>query len=123
VTVDQVAQNPPTLVGGTIADGTFVLTGLTIYTGPQGPTGASGTAATTLQIASGTIQVATTGAPTTRTETLTTSGVNFTATDTCPDTTVIQGTYTATSTSLIVQFSGGTDDAGARTIQETFTKR
>ena len=53
--------------------------------------------------------------------TLATSGTSFTSTDTCPDTTVIQGSYTATATTLVIQLPGGTDDAGARTVVETFT--
>jgi hypothetical protein len=117
----QVAQNPPTLVGGTIVDGTYFLTGLTTYTGPQGPTGSSGMSQTTIKISGGTIQVITNGTPATRNETLTTTGNQFTSTDTCPDTNVIQGTYTATPTTLVVQFSGGTDDAGARTVAESFS--
>jgi hypothetical protein len=117
----EVAQNPPTLVGGTIVDGTYFLTGLTTYTGPQGSTGSSGTTQTTIKISGATIQVITNGTPATRNETLTTTGNQFTSTDTCPDTNVIQGTYTATATTLVVQFSAGTDDAGARTVAESFS--
>jgi len=123
VTSEQIAQNPPTLVGGTIANGTYFLTGLAIYTEPEGPTGAGGTTQTTIQITGTTIQIASSGTPATRTATLAISGIDFTSTDTCPDTMVIQGTYTATTTSLVVQYPGGTDDAGARTVQETFAKQ
>ena len=43
--------------------------------------------------------------------------------DTCPDTDTRPGTYTATPTTFTVQLDGGTDDAGARTLVETFTKQ
>ena len=119
----QVAENPPAMQGGTVVDGTYFLTNLTIYTGPEGPTGATGTSDTTIQITGNTIQVVTNGTPGTRTETFAGTGSTFTATDTCPDATVIQGAYTATSTSFVVQFPGGADDAGARTVEETFAKQ
>jgi hypothetical protein len=108
VTGAQVAENPPAMQGGT---------------GPEGPTGATGTSDTTIQITGNTIQVVTNGTPGTRTETFAGTGSTFTATDTCPDATVIQGAYTATSTSFVVQFPGGADDAGARTVEETFAKQ
>ncbi|MGO9838089.1 MAG: hypothetical protein ACLP1X_28230 [Polyangiaceae bacterium] len=123
VTGMQVAENPPTLAGGTPVNGTYFLTSLTIYTGPEGPAGAAGPAQTTIQISGSTIQVVTNGTPGTRTEMFTASGTSFTATDTCPDTSGFQGTYTATATSFVVQFPGGTDDAGARTVEETFAKQ
>jgi|HubBroStandDraft_1064217.scaffolds.fasta_scaffold81993_2 hypothetical protein len=123
VTGAQVAENPPAMQGGTVVDGTYFLTNLTIYTGPEGPTGATGMTDTTIQITGNTIQVVTNGTPGTRTETFAGTGSTFTATDTCPDTTVIQGAYTATSSSFVVQFPGGTDDAGARTVEETFAKQ
>jgi hypothetical protein len=124
VTGAQVAANPPALQGGTVVDGTYALTNLTIYTGPDGPTGSTGMSQTTIEISGATIQVATNGTPGTRTETFaSTAGGTFTATDTCPDTSAFQGAYSATSTTFVVQFPGGTDDAGARTVQETFTKQ
>ncbi|HEY8087251.1 MAG TPA: hypothetical protein VIF09_05390 [Polyangiaceae bacterium] len=123
VTTAQIAADPPALQGGTIADGTYVLTSVAIDTGPAGPAGASGTDRVTIEVAGSTIQEVSDGPPVTRTVTLTTSGSQFTATDTCPDTTVVQGTYSATATTLVVAFGGGTDDAGARTVVETFTKQ
>jgi hypothetical protein len=123
VTEMQVAMAPPMLQGGTIADGTYFLTGFTIYTGPQGATGAMGTRQTTLQIMGSTIQVADSVSPMTRTVTLTTSGIAFTGKTTCPSGLGdILGAYTATSTSFVVQLGGG-GDAGAPTTQETFTKQ
>jgi hypothetical protein len=106
-----------------MADGTYRMTDATIYTGLQGPTGATSMAQTTIQITGSTIQVVTNGSPETRTETLLESGTQFTATDSCPDTSVLQGAYTATATSLVVLLPAGTDDAGARTLAETFTKQ
>jgi hypothetical protein len=124
VTGAQVAANPPALTGGTVVDGTYSLTNLTIYTGPDGPAGATGMSQTTIEISGATIQVVTNGTPGTRTEMFTsTAGGTFTATDTCPDTSAFQGAYSATSTTFVVQFPGGTDDAGVRTVQETFTKQ
>jgi hypothetical protein len=123
VTVTQVASDPPAPLGGTIADGTYAMTDVTIYTGPQGPTGPTGSAQTTIQVSGSTVQVVSSGAPPTRTVTLAISGSAFTSTDSCPDTKVSQGHYTATATSLVILLPGGTDDAGARTVVETFTKQ
>jgi len=123
ITYSQVNQNPPTPQGGTIVDGTYAMTDASIYTGPNGPSGPSGMSQTTIQITGSTIQVVSSGKPTTRTVTLTTSGTSLTATDTCPDTKVNHGSYTATSTTLLIFLDGGTDDAGARTLVETFTKQ
>jgi hypothetical protein len=123
VTVMRVAADPPTSNGGTIADGTYEMTAVTIYTGADGPTGASGTAQTTVVVSHDTFQVVNSAEPPTRTVTLATSGSEFTATDTCPDSTVTTGTFTATATSLIIVLAGGTDEAGARTVVETFARQ
>jgi hypothetical protein len=123
VPVQTFAQDPPTPLGGTIADGTYWMTEAAIYTGPDGPSGTNGTSQTTIQITGDTIQVVSAGDPPTRTVTIATSGTSYTSTDTCPDTTVIQGSYTATATTFVVQLPGGTDDAGARTVVESFTKQ
>ena len=123
VTIQQVAQDPPTPKGGTPADGTYFMTDVTIYTGAGGPTGASGSAQTTIQISGSTIQVSSSGEPPTRTATLVTSNTSFTSTDTCPDSAVSTGSYSASATTFAVQLPGGTDDAGARTVVETFTKQ
>jgi hypothetical protein len=121
VPVQTFAADPPTPEGGTIVDGTYEMTGAAIYTGPDGPSGTNGTSQTTIQITGSTIQIVNAGDPPTRTITLATSGTSFTSTDTCPDySTVIQGSYTATATTFVVQFPGGTDDAGARTVVESF---
>ena len=122
VTVEQLAENPPAPLGGTIEDGTYLLTGVAIYTGPEGPSGPSGTAQTTIVITGSTIEVASRGVPPTRTTTLSISGTTFTSTDTCPDSVVASGGFTATSTTFAIFIDGGTDDAGARTVIETFAK-
>ncbi len=123
ITVEQVASDPPAPLGGTPADGTYVLSAAVIYTGSAGPAGPSGTSQTTLQITGSTIQVVSTGDPPTRTVTFSTSGTSLDSVDTCPDTDTRPGSYTATPTTLIVELDGGTDDAGARTLVETFTKQ
>ncbi|HEX8791718.1 MAG TPA: hypothetical protein VF765_12270 [Polyangiaceae bacterium] len=123
ITVQQVSQDAPMPQGGTMVDGTYAMTDVSIYTGPTGPSGPSGMTQTTIQIAGSTIQIASNGQPPTRTVTLATSGTSFTATDTCPDSHVTHGSYTATATTILIFLDGGTDDAGARTVVETFTKQ
>jgi len=123
ITYSQVSQNPPTPQGGTMVDGTYAMTDASIYTGPNGPSGPSGMSQTTIQVTGSTIQIVSNGQPPTRTVTLATSGTSFTATDTCPDAKVTHGSYTATPTSILIFLDGGTDDAGARTVVETFTKQ
>jgi hypothetical protein len=122
VTVQQLAEDPPAPLGGTVADGKYDLTGVAIYTGPDGPSGSTGSAQTTIEISGSTIEVSSTGEPPTRTTSLSTSGTTFTSTDTCPDSVVSTGSFTATSTTFSIFLDGGTDDAGARTVVETFTR-
>src|SRR5580692_2397969 len=69
VTTQQIAAEPPALQGGAISDGTYALTSVAIYTGPDGPAGASGTEQVTIEVAGGSIQIVSDGAPTTRTVT------------------------------------------------------
>jgi hypothetical protein len=123
VSVEQVASDPPAAQGGTIEDGTYWMTAATVYTGPGGPTGETGTMQTTILVSGGTIQVVTTRGPATRTVSITTSGTYFTVTDSCPDTAVVQGSFTASGSTLTIELPAGTDDAGARTLVETFAKR
>jgi hypothetical protein len=123
ISTTQVAQDPPTPAGGTIADGTYWATSIDIYTGPNGPTGVTGTSATTALIQGQTVQLVSTGQPTRRTITLTTADAGFTSVDTCPAAQTSQGGYTATATTLMIFLDGGTDDAGARTVVETLTKQ
>jgi hypothetical protein len=122
VAIEQVAADPPVASGGTIAGGTYTMTAATIYTGTAGPSGPSGTGQTTLRVSGDLIEVVTSGDPPTRTVAFVTSGTSISATDTCPDAESVQGSYTATSSSLVVELPGGTDDGGPRTLVETFTK-
>ena len=122
VTVTQVASDPPAAEGGAINGGNYPMTEVRIYTGAGGPAGATGTAQTTIVVSGDGIDVVSAGDPPTRTVSLATEGTTFTATDTCPDTSVTHGSYTATATTFLIFLDGGTDDAGARTVVETFTK-
>jgi hypothetical protein len=121
ITVEEVASDPPAQQGGTIGDGTYFLTAAVIYTGSDGPSGATGTAQTTLEISGSTVQQANSGSSTTYT--LATSGSNLTATQMCPTADVRQATYTATAATLVVEVPAGTDEAGAKTLVETFAKQ
>ena len=66
--------------------------------------------------------MATSGTPATRTVTFTASGTSLDSVDTCPDTDSRSSGYTATASTLVVELDAGTDDAGARTLVETFTR-
>jgi hypothetical protein len=123
VTVQQLAMDPPMPSGGTIADGSYELTGVDIYTGPNGPSGPSGMAQDTIAITGSTVQIVGSGTPERRTVTLATQGSAFTATDTCPDSNVTTGGYSVTAPGLLIFLDGGVDDAGKRTVVETFTKK
>ena len=123
VDVIQLAADPPAPQGGRIVDGTYWQTALAIYTGPSGPAGKSGTSQMTAQIQGQTVQIVSSGQPGRRTVTLTTSDAGFTSVDTCPDSQMSEGSYTATPTVLTIFLDGGTDDAGARTVVETLTKQ
>jgi hypothetical protein len=121
VTTENVGSPPPVLTGGTIADGTYFLTALTVYTGDGGAAGPGGSNSTTIEVDGTTIQIAMMGANGTATEMVTTSGSSFTDTRTCPAPATRMGAYSATATTFTVQFQNGTVDGGVSTIQETFT--
>jgi hypothetical protein len=123
VTIAQVAMDPPAPSGGTIADGTYELTGAIVYTGPNGPSGTSGMAQETIAVSGSTVQVVSNGTPARRTVTLATQSTSFTATDTCPDSSVTMGSYSVTGSTLLIFLDGGMDDAGKRTVVETYTKK
>jgi len=125
VAISYVASAPPAAQGGTIADGTYTMTAATIYTGVGGPSGPAGDGQVTIQITGSTIQVVTSGAaPNHLTTTLMTSNTSFTRTDTCPDTMMQSGSYTATPTTFTVILPAGTfPDGGAKTLVEVFTKQ
>jgi hypothetical protein len=119
ITTQQVAASPPTLTGGTPADGTYILTALTQYVGDAGVSASGGSDSTTIEVSGTTIQVSQTGM--TSTETVAFSGTTFTDTRTCPTAASRQGSFSATATTLIVQFDNGTADGGVNVVQETFT--
>jgi hypothetical protein len=123
IDVTQIAADPPTPQGGVIVDGTYWCTALDLYTGSTGPTGNTGTMQSTALIQGETVQLVSNGEPTRRTIVLVTSDAGFTSMDTCPETQMAQGGYTATPTTLTIFLPGGTDDAGARTVVETLTKQ
>ena len=123
VNVTQVAADPPAPQGGTIVDGTYWQTAVSIYTGPSGPTGATGTSQMTALIQGETVQLVSDGQPARRTVTLMASDAGFTSVDTCPTPQTGEGQYTATPTTLTIFLAGGTDDAGPRTVVETLTKQ
>jgi hypothetical protein len=127
IALDYIASDPPTPHGGTIADGTYIMTAAGFYTGTGGVAGSSGvTSQVTIQISGSTIQVASKANPPNDhiTTTVMTNGVNLTRTDTCPDSTTQSGTYTATPTTLVVILPAGTfPDGGTKTLVESFTKQ
>jgi hypothetical protein len=123
VDVVQIAADPPTPQGGTIADGTYWATSVSIYTGPSGPTGKTGTLQATAVIQGDTVQMVSSGQPMRRTIRLTAVDGGFTSVDTCPESQMSQGGYTATPTTLTIFLPGGTDDAGLRTVVETLTRQ
>lgn len=127
ITANQTAANPPNPMGGIIADGTYALTDATVYTGPGGPTGGLGQARVTLQIQGTTVQIVDDGDPNRSkrsTATLTTMGTSLIAIDTCPDSKATVGSYTASSTTLLIfQPAGSLPDGGSETLVETYTKQ
>ena len=100
ISLNQVASDEPVATGGTIFDGTYLLTKWTTYTGPGGATGPLPLAIRVRRdFGMGTVQtIEDDGARVQHlTSLLTTSDTSFTETDTCPGATVDRGTYTATS--------------------------
>jgi hypothetical protein len=91
--------------GGTIADGTYWLSTLSLYTGPGGATGSTGTnRSQTLRVAGNTIEIVivSTGQSTPRHITFTraTNGSTLTLTGVCPTGVMPVLAYTATATEL-----------------------
>jgi hypothetical protein len=127
LTVMYVASAPPTPLGGAVVDGTYALTDATIYTGVGGPTGVVTTTRSTVQITGVTTQIVTDDASGEHRATamLVTSGTTLTATDTCPDSVVHQGSFTATATTIVAILPAGTlpDGGGPKTLVETYVKQ
>jgi hypothetical protein len=116
-----VAAAAPTPAGGTITDGTYELTSLTVYTGVNGSTTPiASTACMVMTVAGSTVQTVdvVNGQEHRYTSTLSVSGTMFTMNDTCParDTSSIQLTATATEIRLYGTQSGFT-------MELRFTKR
>lgn len=98
VTVNQVAATAPTFTGGTIVPGTYYVTQASIYTGPGGATGPTGTEKWTVVLTSNTGQAATSdNVPSNFT--WRTSGNQFIMTFTCGASGSQSFSYTATATS------------------------
>jgi hypothetical protein len=121
ITLIQVAGQEPVAMGGTISDGTYLLTKFTTYTGPGG---LAGPLPLTLKVrrdfAGGTVQTVQDDGSSVRhfTAMVETTGTAFTETDTCPGTTVDQGTYTATATTMTEWVSDRN-----QTVESVFTKQ
>jgi hypothetical protein len=118
VAIEAVPAAPPQPRGGALADGSYVVTRATLYTGVGGAAGAtSNSIAVTIRIANGVVETFAEGMA--RSATFEATGAMLTTTDTCPDHDVVkkQSGYTA---------SGATIDAfvveGAKTLVETFTR-
>lgn len=101
VTPTAIADSPAAPAGGTIADGTYVLSVLTLHTGPGGSTQTTGgQASAVFQIQGMTMQqVGTAGGEEKRyTSTFVTSGSTVTMTDSCPMPKTESHSFTATAT-------------------------
>ena len=121
VTANWVATAAPTPAGGTIVDGTYVLTAVTEYSGPGGSTGPTSTSTSLLLTISGNTmqQVGRIGGQERRYTTLiSTSGTTLTGTDTCPEPNTLQVQYTATASELRVYSNGS-----AITLEQVCTKQ
>ncbi len=121
--------NPPAASGGTVADGTYVLTGSKLYGAavPEGPITGASSPATTVEVKGTTynsIITRPTGDSRT-TSTLAVSGVNATLTATCAFPVAdgglgapIQTTYSATSTGFTIYAV-----QGGITAEQAYTKK
>ena len=118
IDVTSVAEDPPAMTGGTIADGTYYLTSFVVYTGPDGGTVPAGSSLkATLVIAAGRAQfVDNASGPSAWT--LLASGTNLTIRHTCPKKYDRQVQYTATPTTFAYAF-----EENGYPLVETFTKQ
>jgi hypothetical protein len=125
VTPNQVAGDAPPFQGGTVVDGTYVLTSESIYTGDGGATGPGGNPQTiTIAFQSGTIQVSKDTDPPTSTYMFVPSGTTYTATGECPGLVgSLVGGFTATATTFVASLAGPGGDGGPPTTVETYTKQ
>lgn len=122
VTTQQVAEALPSLKGGSVAEGTYVVTAVTAYTGPGGATGpkTGTTMQQTMRLAAGAfdiVRVQNGGAEKRSSGAYSTSGSAFTLGGTCPTTSSVPVEYDATGTTLRISLGS--------TIKEilTYTKK
>jgi len=116
-----VASAAPNPMGGAITDGTYVLSGIVLYTGPGGSTTApNGTFSAVTQISGGKmLQVGTVNGTETRyASTFTTSGTTISTNDTCPSPKSETHSFTASTTELRIY-----DSAAGGTLEQAFSKR
>lgn len=121
VTPTAVASAGPSPAGGAITDGTYVLSTVTLYTGPGGSTIApNGTFSGVIQISgSRMLQVgAINGAEQRYVSTFTTSGTSISTTDTCPTPKSATLSFSATATGLRIY-----DSTIGGTLEQAFSKR
>jgi hypothetical protein len=125
ITIKEVAADPSPPQGGTIADGTYWLTDLSIYTGPNGPWGPVGSARTTWQIAGGVVQIATNmGLPPTYTLEVVASGSSLEINQLCPPYSPQTVSFTATTSTFIMYVdTNAPGNGGPATWVWTFTKQ
>jgi hypothetical protein len=125
VTPVQVASAPPAFAGGTVADGTYVLTGQTIYTGDGGATGpTTPTQRITIQLQGSTFQVSKDSDPPTSTYAFAPTGATYVATGECPPLLGdLAGSYTATATTFTVSLGAPGSDGGGPETVDSFTKQ
>lgn len=120
---------PPTATGGTVADGTYVLTGSKLYGAsvPEGPINGVSSPATTVEIKGTTYNslASRTSGDARTTSTLAVSGINATLTATCafplPDGglgAAVQATYSATATGFTIYAV-----QGGITAEQVYTKK
>jgi hypothetical protein len=122
VTIVNQAGSPPAPQGGSIADGTYYLTDLSVFTGADAGAGSTGELVKkTIQIAGSTEQsIVHSGLGTViTTDTLGVTGVNIADLQTCPSNRTTQVTFTANGGTLVVY----SVDSKGFTEAETFTKQ
>lgn len=122
VTTQQVAEALPSLKGGSVAEGTYVVTAVTAYTGPGGATGpkTGTTMQQTMRLAAGAfdiVRIQNGGTEKRSSGAYSTSGTAFTLGGTCPTTSSVPVEYDATPTTLRISLGS--------TIKEilTYTKK
>ena len=109
----------PPATGGTVVDGTYVLSGATAYTN-GGVTAPPTSFRAVMQIAGNIMQQVGTfnGAEQRYTSTFSTSGSNVTTMDTCPAPKTATHQFIATATNIHI-----IDSSAVGTVEQTYTKR